>query len=174
MSQTLYPPDDRNVPTPAQVEPAAVPVKFATRSMTEMYGPLLIARKRSSGLGGTWTGPEPRSATRISPDVPHRFPVALPVRMLIELGDVVGFVTFVVAKVEPAAVIPGFSGNGPIVQVDCAFPWKTVVLLVRELAVRYLVPFVAPAQIPWGMLPVCPVLSVEVMRVSVPTDHDPT
>src|SRR3990172_3910724 len=82
-----------------------------------IYGPLLTARNRSSGLGGICTGPEPKSATRISPDVPQRFVLMLPSRMLTELGEVVGFVTLVVASVDPPCVIPGFSGKGPMVQV---------------------------------------------------------
>src|SRR3990172_2271892 len=103
MSQIRYPCDVRNVMLPAQVEPVG---KFAVRSMTEMYGPLLMAMNRSSGLGGIWTGPHPRSAPRSSPDVPHRFVETLPFRILIELGEVVGLVTFVVPMVVPLAVMP--------------------------------------------------------------------
>jgi hypothetical protein len=160
MSQMLYPCDDRNVPLPARVDGRG-PVKFATRSITEMYGPLLTAGNRSSGLGGTWTGPEPGAR-----------PVSRPTSAQVarnaagpdadRTGRGCGFVTFVVAK-SSRWVIPGLSGNGPMVQVDCCSP-NTVVLLLRELAVTCLVPFVA--QIPCGMLPVYPLLSWEVMRVS--------
>jgi hypothetical protein len=133
MSQIRYPADVRKVLLPAQVDPDG---KLAARSMTLIYGPLLTAKNRSSGLGGVCTGPDPKRATRISPDVPQRLVEVLPKRMLTELGEVVGLVTLVVASVEPLCVIPGFNGNGPMVQVDCLVPEKTVVLLVRELAVR--------------------------------------